>query len=302
MVFVDVAMRTRQPIEYRLLLLLLRSLARSTDSNIAQASCRTAIRLFNNWSLLVPSKDSKDGGKSELQAIQNYVTSLETSHAALRTSIMVSWNQGAVPGPHLQTMLELVLAGTRAMAEQSPQTGPAVTASKDVPAYQLEYYNKFRDGRTTISWINCLARKLTTNMDLSASDNGQYGANELMVGDVCVRGGGKWYWEVKLNSQPDSVFIGWLTRDFRTQQGYAGFGQDGQGHSWVLCGPRTQYYHRAQSRYPQPVIGPDGKSKPVPSNWTVGMVIGVMLDVTARRVSAQLYFVLLLLPPSRASG
>ena len=41
------------------------------------------------------------------------MSTLEKTHSALRTQVLVNWNAGAVPGPHLQTLLELVLAGRR---------------------------------------------------------------------------------------------------------------------------------------------------------------------------------------------
>ena len=129
--FCDVLLCTKQPpaVIHRLLLGLLRALPFVQDKARAQQCCRTAAQLFSRW------KDIREKlTRADIDDMVQRVAMLEravsasccwlVAHAAvvlviqhnkLRRATIINWNQGSVPGPHLQTLLELVLAARRAV-------------------------------------------------------------------------------------------------------------------------------------------------------------------------------------------
>jgi hypothetical protein len=184
--FLEISMKTKQEIPQSILITLAKCLSR-IDTATVQPICRTMIRLFNNFNLVVPSKDKKD---EELASLRKYLTIFERCHSALRTSLLVNWNLGGSPGPLLQVLLELVLSGHAALGTSE------ASSDKNIPSWIMDSYTKYRDGKANIQFIGINQRKLMPSLDLVAMDSSNYAANnECYVADVCVRGG-KFYYEV----------------------------------------------------------------------------------------------------------
>jgi hypothetical protein len=232
LLFTDVLMSTKQPdaVVQQLLLLLLRSLPYQTDRKLAQRLCRSAARVFAHWNDNHPpgapelqpapkvekKEDKKDdkpeeeveepfvAGPKAIAEIESLVTSMERAHAALRAATLLAWNGGSAPGTHLQAMLELVLAARRAIP---PQTVQAQMKNSSTPEYVLEAY-KHRDGAPLCQVVDVVKRRMLKNMSgLGESSSGfdYTGAVQCYIANACVKGGGKFYYEVKLVDRPQMV-------------------------------------------------------------------------------------------------
>jgi len=294
--FTDLAMRAGKRIPKRLLLLLMQSLATVPSSEAAQKTCRMAIRLFNHWDLLdekdLPGivvappagaeADSKVPVKSVDEQIKQWVQNLEDAHSALRTELLLNWNNGGIPGSHLQNLLELVLAGRKAVGDATDDAKDKDEPDEDrepIEKYVVDSFKNYRDGQELVSIISTNQRRLLTESTIASTVQPHSSNRELYVADVCIRQGGKWYWEITLKAQPQYIGIGWVTREYRVNSPYVNFGGDYEGQSWALCGPHTQYYHRNVDHHPASSGG-----QAVLPTWQQGMVIGVALDMDEREM------------------
>eukprot|EP00456_Euglypha_rotunda_P003835 TRINITY_DN10651_c0_g1_i4.p1 TRINITY_DN10651_c0_g1~~TRINITY_DN10651_c0_g1_i4.p1 ORF type:complete len:141 (-),score=34.59 TRINITY_DN10651_c0_g1_i4:11-376(-) len=92
--------------------------------------------------------------------MKDMLVTLEKAHEGLRIGTLANWNEGAVPGAHLQTLLELVLAARRALdvdkAEFERKAKGVHNPSGDgeAPEYLLNSYKRYRDGQNTVRLIH----------------------------------------------------------------------------------------------------------------------------------------------------
>jgi len=289
--FIDLAMRAGQRVPKSALILLLKSLTNAPSADTAQHICRMAIRLFNHYNELLEPETTetkeKDKDKStdsaDTKVVKSLLKNLESAHSSLRTDLLVNWTAGSMPGSHLQNLLELVLAGRKAVGESEPEKDEDEEEEEDrnpVEPHTLRAFNNFRDGQESVSLININERRITAETDLVSSAQAQSNVRDIWIGDVALRGGGKWYFEVTLKSVPQYIAIGFVTRQYRTGNYYSNFGCDTQGNSWGVSGPHTVYYHRNIAHTPQQA---SGRQAVVPT-WQVGSVIGVALDLDEREI------------------
>merc|ERR1712113_176983 len=109
--------------------------------------------------------------------------------------------------------------------------------------YIRDAYKKYRDGQQLTSIIN-IRQKQVYQDEILMSSSGHHSIRDLYIGDVGVRSGGKWYWELELKSEPRYLAIGWVNRKYRLSSRSIHLGNDVGGNSWALAGPRNQYLHR----------------------------------------------------------
>ena len=50
--------------------------------------------------------------------ITKAILQLEKAHESLRTHTLTQWSEGSLPGPHLQTLLEMLLAARRVLPRE----------------------------------------------------------------------------------------------------------------------------------------------------------------------------------------
>ena len=79
--------------------------------------CRTAARVFSHWQE-VGSSDTA----SVTTDLRQLVGLLQEAHTELRNGALLNWAAPSVPGPHLQTLLELVLAARRVFPDDDGTT------------------------------------------------------------------------------------------------------------------------------------------------------------------------------------
>jgi hypothetical protein len=104
---------------------------------------------------------------------------------------------------------------------------------------------------------------------------------ELYIGGVCVRGSGKFYYEVKLLAVPELCASGWVMRAFHTTA-YATLGADPQGDSYAFHAPHANYLHRGVQVIPTPLDASDargGRGARVHVGAGGKSVVGVSLDL-----------------------
>jgi len=286
---ITLAMRSGKRVSLSTLVWLLRSLAVIRQPALAQRACRMAIRLFNRFSWLDEAPRDGDGLTKEqcLAEIKQWLASIENAHAGLRTDLLVNWNSGAMPGSHLQNLLELVLSGRKAVGEEEEEQASAQSESKEdaevavtdpklskAPEFVVESYKNFRDGQRLGSMINLSQRRLAPDFTLSMSSESMNSGRDMFIGDISVSRGGRWYWDIKLKSLPQQLSLGWCTRDFRTNN-YQQLGHDMQGNSWCLLGPNQNYCHRGQ------YSALDASASVA---WTIGTVLGCSVDFEEREI------------------
>src|SRR5690606_383777 len=88
----------------------LRSLEFAPDRQTAQSIARIATSIFNNWNILPRESENEDINNKLTTNLSNSTAELEIAHEGLRTSTLTQWATGSLPGPHIQTLLELLLA------------------------------------------------------------------------------------------------------------------------------------------------------------------------------------------------
>lgn len=214
-----------------------------------------------------------------------WVHILEDAHSALRTQQLIAWTSSTLPTSHLQNLLELILAGRKALKldaeEDEKQEKEVEVQQTTVSPVQVSAYRTFRDGQQLGSLINLTKRQLAEDFTLTPSgDARNFGGNgDVYVGDVCLRGGGRWYYEVKiLSPTTDYLSLGWCIRTLQPSQCYSGIGSDASGASWGVNVAHSQGYYR-------------GQYLPLPAEWSrnattvAGTVIGVALDLEDREIS-----------------
>ena len=144
----------------------------------------------------------------------------------------------------------------------------------EVTDEQKEWFTKFRDGPSSVTVISLMYEEIqkTRTLQTKRDQHNRYMIDDF-VGDVCVRNGGKWYFEVKFMGSCGYTCVGWIKRKYRKTSN-SGISNDYNGQSWCVYGPNTYYYHRGSSIRPD-VINPNY----VRPNWSGGVVVGAKLDL-----------------------
>eukprot|EP00497_Spongosphaera_streptacantha_P001294 TRINITY_DN190_c1_g1_i1.p1 TRINITY_DN190_c1_g1~~TRINITY_DN190_c1_g1_i1.p1 ORF type:complete len:548 (-),score=110.80 TRINITY_DN190_c1_g1_i1:67-1710(-) len=135
----------------QLLIRLLESLEFCQDSDTAQEACRVASRIFNQLPDLKLDMTSPVIGKIKLM-----INQLETAHEDLRCHGLRDWGSTKLPGAHLQTLLEMLLAAKTAL--KAPATKKHRTAIYDKNV--RDFWNSLDLDAEQILPINVLAEAL----------------------------------------------------------------------------------------------------------------------------------------------
>jgi hypothetical protein len=98
-----------------------------------------------------------------MEIIKDGIDNLEKAHEALRTWTLTQWNSGSLPGPHIQSLLELLLAARKAIGGHDSGSQLSIdqlteeqkTKLQQLPPYELlvNNYVKNRDGPSKCSMI-----------------------------------------------------------------------------------------------------------------------------------------------------
>lgn len=179
-----------------------------------------------------------------------------------------------MPGPHIQTLLELLLSATSVLDEELKELKKKEREKlKNVPEFILDSYMRYRDGPSVCSTISLTYEQIQKSKTLCIprDSHNRYMVDDF-VGDVCVRGG-KWYYEVKFVGQCQYGCVGWINRKHRKRSN-SGISNDVIGNAWCVSGPNTQFMHR--SRVVQPYSKDNAFVRP---NWSGGVVVGCMLNL-----------------------
>ncbi|ETO14536.1 hypothetical protein RFI_22832, partial [Reticulomyxa filosa] len=193
-------------------------------------------------------------------------------HEGLRTWTLTQWSSGSLPGPHIQTLLELLLSSRSVIPKEEKVVDEK--EQKKIPENILEAFTKFRDGPSKCTMITLMYEQALTSRTLAIKPDphNRYFVDDF-VADVCVRGG-KWYYECKFSGQCSYACVGFINRNYRKRSNN-GIGNDNTGNAWCVIGPNTTFMHR--NRTVQPMRG--DKSEFVRPNWIAGVVIGVKLNL-----------------------
>eukprot|EP00455_Lapot_gusevi_P027145 TRINITY_DN2870_c0_g2_i2.p1 TRINITY_DN2870_c0_g2~~TRINITY_DN2870_c0_g2_i2.p1 ORF type:complete len:1706 (-),score=731.31 TRINITY_DN2870_c0_g2_i2:147-5264(-) len=270
LVFMDTLLSTHQSQLHQLLLLLLRAITTTTNPLSAQQCCRAATRLFDHWKDVSQSSINSPSVQEELDLIRGMVDYLEATHTNLRSLTLTNWAKSAVPGPHLQALLELILAARRAVPSESKEEGKDEKDEKEAKDEKnekddkedsddddedeaplpkdVEAFKAYRDGKALASLVDITHSKMRNGMTVSCMGGNWGGSCDNFVADVCVRGG-RWFYEVTLETPPNWIALGWATRKWRPAPNNA-LNNDGAGETWSIYGPNVQYYHRASCVQP----------------------------------------------------
>ncbi|ETO26164.1 ubiquitin protein ligase [Reticulomyxa filosa] len=267
------------------LLQLLRSLEHAMDRKAAQAIARIATCIANQWHF-IPRLDNKQLSDNVITLIDQSIDHLETSHEGLRLWTLTQWSSGSLPGPHIQTLLELLLAVRSVIPKQSKEKSEheeketksendeQKTGVKKVPENVVKAFAKHRDGPSKCTIITLMYEKVMSSRTLSTKPDphNRYFIDDF-VANVSVRGG-KWYFECKFTGQCNYACVGVIARNYRKRSNN-GISNDDSGNSWCVTGPKTTFMHRNRSI--QPIRGDSGDfARP---NWGSGIVIGVKLNL-----------------------
>ena len=170
---------------------LLSALPFVADSDLARQCCRVMARLFRRWGATVP--DNRAGGiGAELGAatadadatrarkyIARAIPMLQRAHSWLRTCSMARWGRTSLP-PHIQSLMELLLAATKAASRLNLRAFAAGDAGSDASSSKQEeeaatdytdsdmVYLQGREGPRVCSLLNISASVVNANMTAEA--------------------------------------------------------------------------------------------------------------------------------------
>jgi HECT-domain (ubiquitin-transferase)/Concanavalin A-like lectin/glucanases superfamily/SPRY domain len=256
---------------------MMRSLACSDGPDVAHVTCRALISLLDDESAV---------DQTSVKTLRLWIEMLEHIHARMRTRALLTWHKQATPGAHVQSLVELIIAGRHRL-------GVTDTIPPSVPKYMARAFSKYRDASTAVRMIDVRKGKLRPfSARLNNGTNSHM--KEFFFGNTCVQGGGKWYFEVTLKSVPQSISIGLVRRKFTPGYRSTELGYDRQGRSWSMSGPNTSFYHRGSkceptqsARMRAKASSGSGRSKKKglgSAAWFTGSVIGVLIDLDNREI------------------
>eukprot|EP00475_Leptophrys_vorax_P015607 TRINITY_DN2190_c0_g1_i1.p1 TRINITY_DN2190_c0_g1~~TRINITY_DN2190_c0_g1_i1.p1 ORF type:complete len:1987 (+),score=619.90 TRINITY_DN2190_c0_g1_i1:517-5961(+) len=324
---VDVLMCFKRPFMRNLLLLLLRTFPMITNGETGQNACRAAARIFNHWNeinaIAAESKsDDVTFGDQELADLKKIVDGLELTHEAIRNRNVLHWDytrsSGQSNGPHLQTLIELVLAAKSALPDKTVITSSDwVTVEKDdvkevkeakeakdiikdlkekkadekkadTPEQILEWFDKYRSGRAKVGIINTSLHLMEPSLEIKYVNTQQQNnyyyyysySYRNYVADVMLTGG-KWYFEITLDNTPNLINIGVITPDWREASGSC-LQNDYNRNSWCFSGPSLAFYNGSWSAKMNQIAS--GVNMNTSGIFRDGVTVGCLLNLESREM------------------